>query len=75
MIVVVIVDSTIAAGRVVAPGDTLELSEQEANLLIAMGKARLVDMVAEGISVEEILTDPLAIRETTERKTPEKRHR
>ncbi|MBT9134591.1 MAG: hypothetical protein DDT38_01330 [Firmicutes bacterium] len=64
MITIVIVDATIAAGRVVVPGELVELSKQEGELLIAMGRARLAG---------KILTDPLAVRETTERKPPEKR--
>ncbi len=75
MITVVIVDSTIAAGRVVVAGDTLELSEQEAELLVSMGRAKLVELVIEEIVAEEILSNPLAVRETTLCKTPEKRRR
>ncbi|MBT9134422.1 MAG: hypothetical protein DDT38_01156 [Firmicutes bacterium] len=66
MITVVIVDSTIVAGRVVVAGEVVELSNQEAQLLIQMGKAKLV---------EKILAEPLALRETAERKIPEKRRR
>ncbi len=66
MITVVIVDSTISAGRVVVAGEVVELSNQEAQLLIAIGKAKMV---------EKILAEPLAVRETAERKMPERRHR
>ncbi|MBT9156873.1 MAG: hypothetical protein DDT37_01864 [Firmicutes bacterium] len=75
MITVVIVDSTIAAGRVVNPGETVELSEQEAELLIQMGRAKLAERVVEEIVAEEILANPLAFRETTMCKPPEKRRR
>ncbi|MBT9134610.1 MAG: hypothetical protein DDT38_01349 [Firmicutes bacterium] len=66
MITVVIIDSTIAAGRVVVPGEMVELGGQEAQLLIQIGKARLA---------EKILAEPLAVRETAELKPPEKRRR
>ncbi|MBT9156748.1 MAG: hypothetical protein DDT37_01736 [Firmicutes bacterium] len=66
MITVVIVDSTIAGGRAVVSGEVVELSELEAGFLIQMGKAKLV---------EKTLAEPLAVRETAERKAPEKRHR
>ncbi|MBT9154934.1 MAG: hypothetical protein DDT39_01620 [Firmicutes bacterium] len=74
MITIVIIDSTIAAGRVVIPGEAVELSEQEAELLVSMGRAKLVERVEETL-VEEVLANPLDIRETTMCKPPEKRRR
>ncbi len=71
--IVVIIDSTIAEGRIVTSGETIDLPEAFAQYLISLGRARQVELVAEKVLAGEILTDPLAIKETTERRVPEKR--
>ncbi len=66
MVKVVIIDSTIVMGRVAVVGEVFDLLEASAQLLISLGRAELA---------EKVLADPLAVRETTARRIPEKRIR
>ncbi len=82
--IVIIISDTVVAGHIAISGETLEVADVEARYLIALGKARLIEQVIAEPTIEQImaeplmekiLADPLAIRETTERKAPEKRKR
>lgn len=67
--IVRILRGTVAEGRPLTVGDVINLAPNEAQYLIALGKAEQMDVAA------AIVADPAAVHKTAERKAPLKRGR